>query len=265
MKCRKLYKTDSNYNLIFFKSKGIKFPRKLYISLSTGTSKTITSTVLLIEFDDTAKTQHKEIMFMDGVFAIIKMKCDIIIDRKNIYNSCIENIQFDRSSASQLLPQNYNCSFIMETDEIKEFDINDKPIYKQYTVYSFSFGLNEGIEVYNFIYKNGDNKLPFKAYACSVKADENYAVQQENVACSLIQRLSVIKGELWYLINYGLPILDKVRNRQIMDSVIINIILNHPEVKNIIYFTSEIKDHVYIYSSRISTIYNQDIEINSAI
>lgn len=95
----------------------------------------------------------------------------------------------------------------------------------------------------------------------SIKA-ENYATDQHGVATSLIARLSIIKGELWYKASYGLPLMDKIKNKGIYDSIIINIINEHPDVKNITYFNSSVENHKYIFNFIVNTIYSEEVEIN---
>ena len=86
----------------------------------------------------------------------------------------------------------------------------------------------------------------------------NYAGEQEGVKYSLVPRLSVIKGELWYKASYGLPILEKIKSKGIYDAIVINIILEHPDVTNIENFTSSFdkKEHTYkLETCDINTIY----------
>ena len=94
---------------------------------------------------------------------------------------------------------------------------------------------------------------------------ENYVENEEAVAKSLIQRLAVIKNELWYSMDYGLPLLDKNRNKAIIDSSIINIISSHEGVSNIITYNSSVdqNSHTYRFSANINTIYNKNISISS--
>ena len=94
---------------------------------------------------------------------------------------------------------------------------------------------------------------------------ENYSEKQEAVRNSLIQRLSVIKGELWYKASYGLPLMDNIKNKGIYDSVIINIIMEHPDVRSIVYFNSEIVDHKYTFDFVVDSIYNEDVSISYEI
>lgn len=74
---------------------------------------------------------------------------------------------------------------------------------------------------------------------------DNYSDEQQGVVDSLTQRLSVIKGELWYNVSYGVPLLDKVRSKGIMDAYIISIIVHHPDVVRVENFNSSISKHSY--------------------
>lgn len=95
----------------------------------------------------------------------------------------------------------------------------------------------------------------------AIKA-ENYVDKQEGLAASLTQRLSIIKGELVMSDpNYGLPLLDKV-DKTIMDSVVIDIILTHPDVKSIMKFTSVVEDSIYkIDNLQVLSVFNENIKI----
>lgn len=89
---------------------------------------------------------------------------------------------------------------------------------------------------------------------------QSYAETQEGLASSLIQRLSVIKGELWYKVNYGLPLFNKVKDKDIMDSVIIDIVLSHPDVKSIKTMRSIIDNNIYkIKNLVVISIFNEEI------
>lgn len=101
-------------------------------------------------------------------------------------------------------------------------------------------------------------------YGNAIKA-KNYSEKGEAIKNSLIQRLSVIKGELWYKASYGLPLMEKIKNKGIYDSIIINIISEHPEVVNIPYYNSYIDEHKYYLEFIAYTIYNEEIKISRII
>ena len=91
---------------------------------------------------------------------------------------------------------------------------------------------------------------------------DNYAEKQEGVATSLTQRLSVIKNELWYNVNEGLPLIDKYRNKNVIDSYVASTILKHPDVINISEFTSSLNKNSYSCKVVVNTIYgNVDLTI----
>ena len=85
----------------------------------------------------------------------------------------------------------------------------------------------------------------------------NYATGSEGVANSLRQRLSVLKHELWYDYNRGMPLPDKARSKVIVDAYIIQIILEHPDVIDIEGFESEQERNNYTCYFIVNTIYGQ--------
>ena len=85
----------------------------------------------------------------------------------------------------------------------------------------------------------------------------NYATNVEGVTNSLRQRLSVLKNELWYDYNRGMPLPDKVRNKAIIDAYIIQTILEHPDVIDIEGFESEQEINMYSCYIVVNTIYGQ--------
>lgn len=93
-------------------------------------------------------------------------------------------------------------------------------------------------------------------YAISTPA-ESFVDKQTGTVSSLNQLLSVIKGELWYNVSYGLPLYDKISTKYQMDSNIINIINNHNEVKAIKSFNSSISGHSYNCEVVVDSIYGE--------
>ena len=85
----------------------------------------------------------------------------------------------------------------------------------------------------------------------------NYATGSEGVANSLKQRLSVLKHELWYDYNKGMPLPDKARSKAIIDAYIIQTILEHPDVIDIEGFESEQERNNYTCYFVVNTIYGQ--------
>lgn len=95
--------------------------------------------------------------------------------------------------------------------------------------------VNDNIVWFNSYGKDPDGK--------SLKA-ANYSEGNDGLCDSLTQRLSVIKGELWYSINYGIPLFDKV-NKGIMDATILDIINSHPDINTIKSFESIVENRNY--------------------
>ena len=90
----------------------------------------------------------------------------------------------------------------------------------------------------------------------------NYDINKDAIVSSLNQKISVIKGELWNHVNYGLPLFDKIKNKSIIDATIIRQVLNTDNVLNIEKLQS-IKDNInYKCSLKINTIFGE-IEITN--
>lgn len=86
---------------------------------------------------------------------------------------------------------------------------------------------------------------------------DNYLSRQAGLASSLTQRLSVIRGELWYAINAGLPLADKITSKGIIDAKIAEIVSKHPDVKSISEFKSTTDKHSYSCTFKVNTLYGE--------
>ena len=84
---------------------------------------------------------------------------------------------------------------------------------------------------------------------------DNYAEGSDAVADSLTQRLSVLKYELWYDYMNGMPIVDKIKNKAILDAYVIKTILAHPDVIDIDAFESRQSKSEYNCYIVINSIY----------
>ena len=100
----------------------------------------------------------------------------------------------------------------------------------------------------------GENQAIFQD---KINKHANYATGSEGVANSLRQRLSVLKHELWYDYNRGMPLPDKARSKAIVDAYIIQTILEHPDVIDIEGFESEQERNNYTCYFIVNTIYGQ--------
>lgn len=100
---------------------------------------------------------------------------------------------------------------------------------------------------------NADGTAKF--YNTANKHD-NFGENQESVADSLTQRLSIIREELWYAIQYGLPLLSN-SNRMQMDFSVTEIIEEHPDVVSIEEFNSAINGTDYSAFVRVLTSFGE--------
>ena len=95
-----------------------------------------------------------------------------------------------------------------------------------------------------------------KFYNTNNKHD-NFSEEKEAVKDSLTQRLSILEGELWYDIYFGLPLLNKVRSKIELDSAIINIVMDHQNVKSIEEFESSFINNQYNAKLNILTNFGE--------
>lgn len=84
-----------------------------------------------------------------------------------------------------------------------------------------------------------------------------FADKQEGVASSLMQRLNVIEGELWYNVKEGLPLFNKNVTITSMDAWLIRTIMKHPDVVSILTFSSTLNDHKYSATTHILSKYGE--------
>lgn len=98
--------------------------------------------------------------------------------------------------------------------------------------------------------KNGDRTLFFSP----TDKHDNFSDQQQGVSDSLTQRLSVLREEIWYDIDYGLPLFDKVR-KPAMDSFICSTVLSHPDVISIDEFSSQVINNKYSCSMTVVSVF----------
>lgn len=91
--------------------------------------------------------------------------------------------------------------------------------------------------------------------AIFVEDKKSYVSNQDAIANSLTEKLNVLQNELWYNINYGIPLFNKYKSKAIIDAYITNEILSQKGVKNIITFTSTFVKHSYSCYAKINTVY----------
>jgi len=86
---------------------------------------------------------------------------------------------------------------------------------------------------------------------------DNYVDKQNAVVSSLTQRLSVLRGELWYAINQGMPLVDKVVSKGIIDSYVVSTVTRHPDVLSIQQFSSSLIKHSYTCNFTVLTRFGE--------
>lgn len=82
---------------------------------------------------------------------------------------------------------------------------------------------------------------------------DNFASGIDMVRDSLIQRLSVIKHELWYDYQYGMPLVDNDTSKVAIDAFVMSTIQQHQDVIEITSFTSFIDKHDYHCEVKFTT------------
>ena len=114
--------------------------------------------------------------------------------------------------------------------------------------------------VYELVFFNSKGK---SADGTAIKVAENhggsapssYADGIEGVNQSLIQRLSLIQGELPHFMNAGFPLFNKIAEKSAMDAYLIDVLTHYRDIINIEQINSEVENHVYSANIKIRTIY----------
>lgn len=115
-----------------------------------------------------------------------------------------------------------------------------------------------GLDKTQPVYNSNNELVGYKA----VKTN-SFSENQQAISDSLTQRLSIFKNELWYRMNYGLSLFEKVKSKVFIDSEITSIIMSHPDVLSIQSFSSNIVDKKYTFDCVIISTYGK-IDINSS-
>lgn len=98
--------------------------------------------------------------------------------------------------------------------------------------------------------KNTDGSAKF---VNSKNKHDNFATATEMVKDSLLQKLSVIRHELWYDYQYGMPLVDNNTKHVQIDTFVMQTITQHPDVLSIVSFTSKIEGTNYICDIELSS------------
>ena len=107
---------------------------------------------------------------------------------------------------------------------------------------------------------NDNNKILVQVEDEFIKFDDNFNDYNiNNVKDSLISKLSILKGELWYKSNYGLPLTAHTKIKSIIDVAVLDIINDQQEIKSVISFDSRVNNHNYILNFSLATIYSDEL------
>ena len=89
----------------------------------------------------------------------------------------------------------------------------------------------------------------------------NFANDNNAISQLLTQKLSILKGELWDNISYGLPLLEKQKSKYVFDSFIISTIEQNKNIIKIVEFNYKIYNNEYFANMIISTDFG-DLELS---
>lgn len=84
---------------------------------------------------------------------------------------------------------------------------------------------------------------------------DNFSSENTMVRDCLIQRLSIIKHELWYNYQYGMPLVDDDTAKVTIDTFVMKTIQEHQDVLEITKFTSWLDKHNYHCDVKFTTVF----------
>lgn len=183
----------------------------------------------------------------------------------NVSNTCSNQnviISCDQCTADR---EEYRTIYFNYTDALIDYVSFKKSDFKQIINCELKLPLKptDSILAYYNSFKN--LTIEFKNYGSAKYAYENktsFSSDRQGIIDRLTQKLSVMRRELWYDVNYGLPILDKVKSKHIVDSSVLSIIDSDSEVISISEFNSNVDNHQYKCNLVINSIYG---EVNISI
>ena len=260
MKARRLIEQNGKYNIVYFGSCGIKEKYKSIEGLRTDS---------VINLNPCSKNNidhnlHFRIQSITEPTSLI-----VKIQFKYLQNNDWLNDEIEQSFSTFDGPLDDN--FWDVTWDISEiFTLYNTT--RSFTLTVLEVNPNNLILDYfenagDLVYTPEPNNVQRNApnYKEVVSVGYSYSSKQEGVRDSLIPRLGIIKGELWYRKSYGLPLLDKIKSKGIFDSIIVGYIMDHPDVVGLDEFTSKLDGHSYKYDCKINTIYNEETILSNKI
>ena len=185
------------------------------------------------------------------------------------------DFNFDRSLGNDGYDYLNNYIYIKGTSSSSEIDINEHELELDsddfidnahslhilsnvVTVSDNTLNLNSSTseDTYSGYIQITNTKIPIEDEG---ETNINYSENQKCVRDNLIQRLSVFKKELWYRADYGLPLFEKIRDKGIIDAIVIDIITSTPGVANLISYSSSISNHTYNFAFSVLSQYADEI------
>lgn len=252
MKCRKVIYNKDHYDIVHFGSYGLENPYAILFNMSND--QTMPDDIQIIN----------DIIFNDNNF----VWTHTYYQDENICTIVTITLNSISIQDNNILT---NISLQIEKHGLAK-DVNISLYCRYYTKEMYDARYSSIVVNKTLPNENGTYDIEFPVLQMSKKWNDgttSYANKQEGVASSLIQRLSIIQGDLWEDKDYGLPLFSKVKDKFIFDSIIINTILKHPDVRGIISYESNIDvkstNHgLYMFTAVIESIYNEAITINSS-
>lgn len=77
------------------------------------------------------------------------------------------------------------------------------------------------------------------------KPTSSYADGVDGVCQSLMQRLTLLQGELKHFMKTGFPLLERNNSKQVLDAYLVKTILYHPDVTRMVTLDSKLEGHDY--------------------
>ena len=271
MKCRNL--SEKNHNIIWFGKDFENFKTVQYYGLIrtciryTGVKNTETGGVKQQEI------VHGDSYFVDNPSADF-VHCGIggIKTQANFKNSAHSSgtigPQGGFDGLFYVISSKEKFYFTLNNVEIDGTDLynymDQTFVYNKTTYYcKFDYDTFSNDVLNGAFYTSKASTIPVGTCYLITPKTTNYVEDTDAVVASLIQRLSVIKGELWWQVNYGMPLTDKVRGTTLYDMVVTDIITSHPGVASIQSYSSNLVGHTYTYTCTIKTVFGDTATISN--
>lgn len=101
----------------------------------------------------------------------------------------------------------------------------------------------------------GKNEDGTAKFFNSANKQDNFASDVEFIENALTQKLSVIRKELWYDYQYGMPLTEKNSTKVMIDAFVMETVQSHEGVLDILEFTSRVIKNDYFCDILFNTEY----------